>query len=203
MTKVVSFKKIGKDVASEPTADAEDNTSSAVVPRQSEAVTNYDGAGDNEDGYDQSDIKLPRIKLLQGTSDKKLLAQFGFGSLLLKDTVVLAKPAGEDTKAVVATIVFVKLISKTYTEKVDKFGDPSGFARSLSELEEMGGTADWRQSKLNKRISSDKPWYQVNANCLVLVQKPEGAEEDHFPFEAEGKFYAPALFSVVAVAFKE
>lgn len=219
--KTVSFAKIAPADASAPSpapaeenktapaaspAPAPANTNTQIAPAQTQQLANYEGA--DEGGVDAGDIRLPKLKLLQGTSDKKLVTKFGFGALLFKDTVLVARAAqpGEtpaDAKpAISATLVFVKLISKTYTEKVAKFGDPSGFARSLAEVEEQGGTTDWRQSKENPRSGgSKKPWYQVNANCLVLVEKPAEADDDHFPFEADGKFYAPALYSVKSFAY--
>lgn len=175
----------------------------AVVSAQSQAVVPSDGYHDEPD-IDPSDIKLPRLKLLQGTSDKKLLQQFGFGSILLKDLIAVAKARTESEPAKPATIVFVKLLSKTYTERAKKFGDPTAFARSLAEVEEQGGTVDWRESRDNPRANSSKPWYQVNANCLLLVQKPDAEEDDaHFPFEADGKLYCPALYSVKSFAYEE
>ncbi len=188
-----------------PAAPTQPNTNTTIAPAPTQQLAHYEGA--DEGGVDASDIRLPKLKLLQGTSDKKLVTKFGFGALLFKDAVLVARAAqtGEtpaDAKpAITATMVFVKLISKTYTEKVAKFGDPSGFARSLAEVEEQGGTTDWRQSKENPRSGSKKPWYQVNANCLVLVEKPADADDDHFPFEADGKFYAPALYSVKSFAY--
>lgn len=187
--------------AEAPINNAPVNNEQAVVPAQSQAVIPSDGYHE-EPNIDPSDIKLPRLKLLQGTSDKKLLQQFGFGSILLKDVVAIAKARTENEPAKPATIVFVKLLSKTYTERALKFGDPTAFARSLAEVEEQGGTIDWRESRDNKKSGSSKPWYQVNANCLVLVQKPEDADDAHFPFEADGKLYCPAIYSVKSFAYE-
>lgn len=222
MTKIVSFKDVGAAPASAPAqvpaeapapaaqvAHATDAKAQlAPAPTTSTQLARTDGA--DEDGVETSDIKLPKLKLLQGTSDKKLLQKFGFGALLFKDLVLVAR-AGipGDTpetsqKALMGRLVFVKLISKTYTEKVAKFGDPSGFARSLADVDEQGGTTDWRSSKENKKSGSTKPWYQATANCLVLVEKPDhitGDDEDHFPFEADGKLYAPAMYSVKSFAY--
>lgn len=225
MTKVVSFAKVGAAAAA-PEAPAS-NTNEAppennnAAPTQAPAptavvapaenlpvaaastapvVAGSSDAFDNE-GIDQSDIRLPRLKLLQGTSDKALLAKFGFGSLLLKDDVLLATAGQNNSPAKSGRMVFVRLISKTYTERVARYGDPSMFARSLQEVDEMGGTTDWRLSKENRKSGSNKPWFQVNANCLVLVEKPEGASDDHFPFEANGKLYCPALYSVKSFAY--
>lgn len=182
--------------------------STAITPAASTQVAVYDGA--DEGGVDASDVKLPRLKLLQGTSEKKLLQKFGFGALLFKDAVLIARagipgdtPESSQTP-ITGRLVFVRLMAKTYTEKVAKFGDPSGFAKSLAEVDQLGGTTDWRESKENKKSGSNKPWYQVNAVCLVLVEKPDslkGDDEDHFPFEADGKAYAPAMYTVKSFAY--
>jgi hypothetical protein len=201
MTTTVSFKKITEADPAPVSVTESPESQSLTIPAAS-APAVYQGTADDHDGVDASDIKLPKLKLLQGTSDKKLLAAHGFGTLLLKDLIPIAKTRTETSPAIPGTLVFVRLISKTYTEKVAKFGDPSLYARSLAEVEEMGGTSDWRLSKENRRGSSTKPWFQVNANCLVLVQKPEGADDDHFPFEADGKYYAPALYSVKSFAYE-
>ena len=233
MSKVVSFQNVSKPatpaaaIANTTQVEAQNEAATPqpnsaltpavahteIVPTQSSALANT--SGDDSEGVDVGDIKLPKIKLLQGTSDKKLLQKFGFGSLLFKDQLMIARAfvAGdtpETTQTPVAgRLVFVKLIAKTYVEKPAKFGDPTAFARSLAEVEEQGGTTDWRLSKENKKTgkpASDKPWYQVVANCLVLIEKPEhviGDDVDHFPFEADGKFYAPAMFSVKSFAYDE
>jgi hypothetical protein len=153
------------------------------------------------DDVDPSDITLPKLKLLQGTSDKKLLQQHGFGALLLKDAITLARPALDGKSAVTGKMVFVKLLSKTYAEKPKKFGDPAGYATSLVEVEQLNGTTDWRESRENPRASSTKSWFQTVANCLVLVAQPEGVPDDHFPFEAGGVRYAPAIYSVKSFAY--
>jgi len=219
MTKV-SFAKIGASPAPEASpsnvnaapapaavAPAPAPAPAPVEPTQVVNVNNSAalavGSGDafDNEGLDASDIRLPRLKLLQGTSDKQLLATHCFGSLLLKDDLAIAKAAQNGVAAQVGRLVFVRLISKTYTERVARYGDPSKFARSLAEVDEMGGTPDWRLSKENVRSGSSKPWFQVNANCLVLVEKPETAPDDHFPFAANGKLYCPALYSVKSFAY--
>ncbi|MCH9817298.1 MAG: hypothetical protein K0U64_12760 [Actinomycetia bacterium] len=219
MTKV-SFAKIGAastapEAPASTTVEAPASVSQPAAPQpvvapvenlpvaaasSAPAVVGSNDVLDN-DGIDAGDVKLPRLKLLQGTSDKELLAKFGFGSLLLKDDVVLAKAAQDNSPALTGRMVFVRLISKTYTERVARYGDPSMFARSLQEVDELGGTTDWRLSKENRNSGSNKSWFQVNANCLVLVEKPAPAGDDHFPFEAAGRLYCPSLYSVKSFAY--
>lgn len=203
----VSFAKIGASAPEAPTsytqpepAQASSTTDHHLSVTASTAIVGSADGLDNED-LNIADVRLPRLKLLQGTSDKQLLATHGFGSLLLKDDVAVAKAAQNNHPAQSAKLVFVRLISKTYTERVARYGDPSQFARSLQEVDEMGGTPDWRLSKENPRSGSSKPWFQVNANCLVLVEKPEATPDDHFPFEANGKLYCPALYTVKSFAY--
>lgn len=209
MTKV-SFAKVGASAPEAPASNVNPDPQEQPIvaptenlPVAANTSTTIVGSGDGLDneGLDVSDVRLPRLKLLQGTSDKQLLAQHGFGSLLLKDDVAVAKAAQNNSPAQSAKMVFVRLISKTYTERVARYGDPSKFARSLQEVDEMGGTPDWRLSKENPRSGSSKPWFQVNANCLVLVEKPDNAPDDHFPFEANGKLYCPALYTVKSFAY--
>lgn len=236
MSKVISFRDVGAAKSAPVTAEAVPAEAHTEAPAQPAAVTPVTpvpqvqstavvpaastslaapAAGDDEGAFDSGDIKLPKLKLLQGTSDKKLLQKFGFGALLFKDQLLIARAfiAGDTPETtqqpMSGRLVFVKLLGKTYVEKPAKFGDPTMFARSLAEVEEQGGTTDWRLSKENKKTgkpASDKPWYQVVANCLVLVEKPDhvtGDDADHFPFEADGKFYAPAMFSVKSFAYDE
>lgn len=202
-TKTVSFKNnainAAAPAAASSTEDVEvDENPSAGLARVPGNQIIASGAADD---VDPSDITLPKIKLLQGTSDKKLLQQHGFGALVLKDAITLARPALEGKNAVTGTVVFCRLLSKSYAEKPKKFGDPSGYASSLAEVEQLNGTTDWRESRENPRADSNKAWFQVVANCLVLVQQPEGVPDDHFPFEAGGNRYAPAIYSVKSFAY--
>ena len=142
MTKI-SFAKVGANTAPEASASTTTASASTDQPTITIAPENLPvsvrtasvaiGSGDSLDneGIDISDVKLPRLKLLQGTSDKQLLATFGFGSLLLKDDIAIARAALQGNPAQTARMLFVRLISKTYTERVARYGDPSMFARSL------------------------------------------------------------------------
>jgi hypothetical protein len=201
-TKTVSFKNNALAQDEQPVSnvpaqvvDDEDGRGLATVPGSQLAAV---GAPDD---VDAKDITLPKLRLLQGTSDKKALQTHGFGALILKDQITVARPALEGKPEMVGNLVFCRLLSKTYAEKPKKFGDPAGYATSLIEVEQLGGTTDWRESRENPRANSTKPWFQVVANCLVLVEKPENATDDHFPFEAAGKFYAPAIYAVKSFAY--
>jgi hypothetical protein len=206
-TKTLSFKNNAANTAAAPAATnnepedvpsfAEENPNSGLttIPGSQLATT---GAADD---VEPSDITLPKLKLLQGTSDKKLLQQHGFGALLLKDAVTLARPALDGKPAITGKMVFCRLLSKTYAEKPKKFGDTAGYATSLVEVEQLNGTTDWRESRENPRANSNKPWFQTVANCLLLVEQPEGVADDHFPFDADGKRYAPAIYSVKSFAY--
>lgn len=204
-TKVVSFRNAAPaaGAAQAPTTTntdtdtAHDENEHLPVPAASSAVVPA-----SYDDVDAQDITLPRLRLLQGTSDKAQLAKYGFGSLLLKDAVIVSRPAvASGPTPITGRIVFCRLTSKGYAEKPLKYGDPAKYATSLAEVEQLGGTADWRESRENRTIRSDKPWYQVVANTIVLVEQPVGESDDHFPFAAGGKNYAPAMYSVKSFAY--
>ena len=211
-TKIVSFKNVAAQNAAEapasnvnqPVADESDESYSPATQSSASLAITADS------GVDAQDITLPRLRLLQGTSDKAQLAKFGFGSLLLKDAVVIARPLVPSTPgapaaptAITGRVVFCRLASKGYAEKALKYGDPTQYATSLAEVEQLGGTADWRESRENRSIASKKPWFQVVANCILLVEQPAGENDDHFPFAAGGKNYAPAMYSVKSFAYDE
>jgi hypothetical protein len=207
-TKIVSFKNAA------PAAEAPASNVNAPAVEDDEALSpatqSTSLAPASDYGVDAQDITLPRLRLLQGTSDKAQLAKFGFGSLLLKDSVVVARPlvpttpgAPASPTARVGRVVFCRLASKGYAEKAVKYGDPTQYATSLAEVEQLGGTANWAESRENRKIVSTEPWFQVVANCIVLIEQPEGENDDHFPFAAGGKNYAPAMYSVKSFAYDE
>jgi hypothetical protein len=124
-TKIVSFKNAA------PAAEAPASNVNAPAVEDDEALSpatqSTSLAPASDYGVDAQDITLPRLRLLQGTSDKAQLAKFGFGSLLLKDSVVVARPlvpttpgAPASPTARVGRVVFCRLASKGYAEKGSK-----------------------------------------------------------------------------------
>lgn len=145
-----------------------------------------------EDEVDVGDIRFPRLNIAQKTSAAELV-QLGLGNFILN----------KETKLGTAIrIVVVGFQPKKYSEKV-KFGSAQGaMASSLEEVHALGGTTIWRESKENPAAGSAKPWFQPMVTALLLVEKPEGADEERFPYEAGGKFFAPALLTVKSTSYE-
>lgn len=169
---------------------AASTTAVAVVQPQSHAVAIPTYGGEEE--VDVGDIRFPRLNIAQKTSAAELV-QLGLGNFILNKETKL----GTALRAVV-----VGFQPKKYSEKV-KYGAPQGaMANSLEEVEALGGTILWRESKENPASGSTKPWFQPMVTGLLLIEKPEGSDDERFVYEADGKFFAPALFTVKSTSYE-
>lgn len=187
-------------VAGDPAAPAAPQNQ---VATQSQAQPPAFYTGDDETPVDATDVKLPRLNIVQKSSGAELLA-FGFGSFVLKGAVKLTGPALPGVVALApARIVVAGIRPKVWIEKT-KFGgtEKARIARSLDEVYQLGGVDKWNFSKENPKAGSQKPWFMPSVTLLVLVQQPAGASEDNFPFEADGKLYAAALMSVKSTTYE-
>jgi hypothetical protein len=129
-----------------------------------------------------SDLRLPRLNLVQRTGD--LPDRFDFGSFVINKEVSLGK-----------TVEFIALsIKKQYQEK-RPYGDTERGAiyDTAEQVREAGGSlgyADYQFSEL--------------AHIFLLVKMPEGLEDspdaasvvDLFMYEIDGARYAPVIYSV-------
>lgn len=161
----------------------------APAPSQAPAVPSYYGG---EEETDVADIRFPRLNIAQKTSAAELV-KLGLGQFILnKDT-----PLGEKIRLVVCGFS-----PKKYSEKV-KYGSPMGaMAGSLDEVERLGGTPVWRESKENAKSGSTKPWFQPMVTALLLIEEPEGLDSDRFSYELDGKFYAPAVITLKSTSYE-
>lgn len=153
------------------------------------AVPTYGG----EEEVDVGDIRFPRLNIAQKTSAAELV-KLGLGNFILNK---------EQSLGEVIRIVVVGFQPKKYSEKV-KYGAPQGaMASSLEEVAALGGTTIWRESKENPQSGSTKPWFQPMVTGLLLIEKPEGLENDErFCYEADGKWFAPVLFTVKSTSYE-
>lgn len=166
--------------------------SAALVPQNGDtriATATYGG----EDEVDIGDIRFPRLNIAQKTSAAELV-KLGLGNFVLNK---------EQSLGNTIRIVLVGFQPKKYSEKV-KYGSPAGhMASSLDEVNALGGTTIWRESKENAQSGSTKPWFQPMVTGLMLIEKPDGLESDErFVYEANGKWYAPALFTVKSTSYE-
>lgn len=150
--------------------------------------------GEEDEPSDPADQRLPRLNIVQKSSQEEWLKLGPVGSLLLKGQVSLPLPA----KFVVAGAR-----PKIWIEKT-KFGSSTKarIARSIDDVVKLGGTDRWAFSKENDKITSTKPWFMPSVTLLFLIEKPDALPEDHFAYEADGKLYAAALLSVKSTSFE-
>jgi hypothetical protein len=129
-----------------------------------------------------SDLRLPRLNLVQRTGD--LPDKFGFGEFILNKTCVLGRP-----------LEFIALsLKKQYQEK-RPYGDTERGAvyDTIDQVREHGGVigfGDYQFSEL--------------AHVFMLVKQPDNLESDKdaeavvdlFMYEIAGAKWAPVIYSV-------
>ena len=177
------------------------STDTRVATPAPRSVALFSG-GDEDDGDDdRSDVKLPRLNIVQGLSGAALKKVGPDGTLVLKQT--LALPA-------TVRIVVAGCSKKRYAEKMAKYGE--GAPRIFDTLEQVivaGGTDKWRESRECKDADgipkSRKPWFTPMVTALLLIQKPEGLkaeDEEHFSAVSDdGVAFAACLYTVKSTSF--
>jgi len=164
-------------------AVAPPSPSSAVVPHTGPAAHADDVQGD----VDFSDIRLPRLNLVQRTGD--LPDRFGFGEFVLNKEVSLGKQ-----------LRFVALnLKKQFQEKVEYgSGSTSAVFNTREEVKAAGGSFGFADGQFSEL-----------AHIHMLVEMPEGLASnpdaasvvDLFIYEIDGKLFAPVVFSVGRSAY--
>jgi hypothetical protein len=166
--------------------------STAIAQRPAYVSTFSTGTEDDEPVDEGSKVRYPYLNLVQPTS-KDIKAVAPEGNFVLAKTVKI--PSG-------TRIVVVGFGKTFYREKV-KWGEEGKTLYSLEEVAKAGGTTEWRQSLENARKNggSNKPWFASCIKALLLVEKPEGADEAFFPHVVGDKCYAACLYEAKSTAY--
>lgn len=205
----ISFAKTPGAGSSAPVVTPEPVASEAEEKKPSTALaTPTEDAPSNSLGFytgeedaperDPRDERLPRLNLVQGLSDSELKAIGKDGDFVLKRMLNLG------TKF---TAVVVGFRPKFWIEKLPQYGKGEArYARTLQEVAAFGGTDEWRLSRENKdrdgMPASKKPWFPAHVTGLLLIQRPEGADDAYFPaVTPDGQAFAPALFTVKSTSY--
>jgi len=133
----------------------------------------------------QRDIQLPRLNLLQKTSE---LVDAGFSpnSFALNKEIPLGKSI---------EVVVVKLFKKYQQDTVYGSEVTAHVCDTLAEVREAGGSIEWGAEN----------HYSEMANIELLVKAPADISEDHldaFPYEVDGSHWAPCMMTVAKTAYK-
>ncbi len=158
--------------------------------------------GEEDEPTDPSDVRLPRLNIVQKSSQSNWLDK-GVFSLLLKGEVLIAK------KDKPFRFVVIGARPKIWIEKTkyqpNGGGDKAKIARSIDEVVQLGGTDQWKFSKENPKGNSTKPWFMPSVTLAVLVEKPADClpeQEAHFAYVVGDKAYAAALLSVKSTNYE-
>ena len=166
--------------------DAVITTSAPTLKQElSAASAPVKSASGIEGEVDNRDIQLPRLNLLQKTSE---LVDVGFSpnSFALNKEI----PLGKSLEAVV-----VKLTKKFQQDTVYGSDVTPHVCDTLAEVREAGGSTEW---------GSDNRYSEL-AHIQLLVKAPAGTSEDQldaFPYEVDGAHWAPCMLTVAKTAYK-
>lgn len=174
-----------KDEAPAPAPAAPTPQATTMVPAATgptSLATAHVVADDVQGDIDFSDIKLPRLNLVQRTGD--LPERFEFGAFVLNKECNLGKELH----------IIALNIKKQYQEKTEYGSGTQGRVfNSREEVKAEGGTFGFRDGEFSEL-----------AHIHLLVQMPEELEKqedaasvlDLFIYEIDGKRWAPVVFSV-------
>jgi hypothetical protein len=198
---VVSFAKIPGAGSSAPVAPTE--VAPEVTGQNAPAVRENTApaapsnrtfnTGEEDEPADVRDIRLPRINLVQPSSGAELKKIAPEGRFVFAGKVALPDKA---------KIVIGAFSGKFYREKT-RWGskDVSRMAYSEEEVFKLGGTTIWKDSRENQKGESRKPLFDTCVTAVVLVERPEGVDEDYFPHVVDGKAYGAALYELKSTAY--
>ena len=148
--------------------------------------------GEEEGTPDASDVRPPRLNMIQGLSKEELKKVGKEGDWVLKGSVLLSQPV---------TLVAVGHRAKVWIEKV-KQGDQARYAHNLQEVFDFGGTDQWNLSKLNDKIESKRIWFMPSVTWMLLIQRPDGAPGDNFTSVSDdGIAFAVALYTTKSTSY--
>jgi hypothetical protein len=167
-------------------------TSTAIVPAQDKTLANPLASPPDMqgDGF-RTDVRLPRINLIQKTSDSELVDTFGIGALVLNKEVKLS-----DGKTPV--IVTAVRTMKDYIQKIEfDSNETAQVFLTLEEVNAAGGSTNFKDYKNGN-------FFQQRAHIQFAIAAPEGASETDlalFPYDYNGTAYAMALMTVASSAY--
>jgi hypothetical protein len=154
----------------------------AVQPSALSTNVAAQAGNDVQGDVNLSDLRLPRINLVQRTGE--LPERFGFGEFVLNKTCVLARP-----------LEFIALsLKKQYQEKRPQGDTERGAVYdSVEQVQQNGGVigyGDYQFSEL--------------AHIFMLIKKPDDLDKvqdaeavaDLFMYELAGGLWAPVIYSV-------
>lgn len=174
------------ETANPSTAVARPRTGGAVVKGAYHAIS--DGALEGE--FDQTDIRHPTLKIVNGNGE--LSSKFNQGTIILGDEELLPAPPADAAKALSAPSLkfFPVQMKKQYQEVLPDGSFEAGImpriVDTVEEVEALNGTLLYSQDATNR-------WRKCG-RVLMLVEKPENCDHPLFSIELDNRVFAPAVF---------
>lgn len=163
-----------------------------VAVRQPVGSPALNGAADFTGQWLRKDIKLPRINLVQKSSNVELVRNFGLGAFVIAKE---AKISDGETPLIVTALQ----AAKDYQQKVEfDSGDEAAVFSTEQEVLDAGGTFNYKEGM------KEGNYFQSRAHIEFAIGAPEGLSENDlalFPYEFDGTPYTLALYTVASSAF--
>lgn len=138
---------------------------------------------------DQSDIKLPTLRIIQKMSDNP--EKLDEGMITLDNTLVVEGARGKTRLTVVS-------IHK-YFKEVLPFG--AGMPKMFDTAQEAANEG-YKVARSKADRDSGVPIVEDCARAVVLIEKPEGAMDRAFPYELDGVRCTPAIWFIQSSAYR-
>lgn len=167
----------------------------AVAKREEQPVSLLQ----DDDNIGMDEITLPRINIVQKVGD--LSEIYDPGDIVLNKELVIYHPekSGEHDSLRITVLGF---FPTKWSERIPG-GELGRLAGSPAEVLKFGGTTDYKTWAAKEGTDEEIPYFQPLATALILIECPEGVDEDgtSFIYEFEDKRYALALWSMKGGAY--
>lgn len=169
-------------------APAPETTTALARPTHAPAVEGLEGE------LDASDIRLPRLNIVNGNSKLHTDDDYPIGAFVVEKELQIA---GKDEELALVVLN----IAKSFQQKIEWGGDemPLRF-RTKEEVEANGGTTKW-----SKEAVDAGEYYQPRADMVLAILAPEGLDESElhrFPEELGDSKWGRFIFTVAGGGYQ-
>lgn len=171
------------------------------------AVNRYtaDSGGGLEGEFEQSDLKIPQLKIVNGSG--ALSQKFNQGSLILGEQLLWMPPNLQQPNAKNPTLVFIPVkVKKQFRENLTQEQVTEGLmprvVNSRAEADDLAGDPNSTQW-----VNGQRPRWSPSATCLLLVAEPElneSVEQDsQFMRRYDDRNWALAVYYASGMGYAE
>lgn len=152
-------------------------------------------AGDVEGDIDASDLRLPRLNLVNPTSTLATEQDFPVGGFVVEKELIVAERDG-------SLDVVVLHMRKRFQQKLpwgEQRDEPPIICNTKEEVLENGGTLNYSQEAID-----DERYYQKMADFVLALRAPDDLPEEElhrFPLEMGGSRWGRFVFTVAGGSY--